>query len=384
MKRLIFGLIFLTLLATVFAALPEVTQVNYTPSPAIPGTTITVLVQIENNDATTKKDVTIIVEDSYPFIVKETSEQNVGDLEKYGKALAEFTIYVDPSAENTTYDLSITVNEGGQELGIKKAFPIIISGKNPTLTVLNTSIEQLIPGQEEEITFTIKNVGTSTAYDVLVELQEDRTIVTTGTIVEREIIPIGAATAYISSIAPGEEKAATLKISVNREAELKNYTLPVKMNYRDSSGTRTTDTSYIGLKIFGTVNIDATIKEITKINGLSEMTIEIFNKGSGKAEYMTAEILADGYIDKPKQFIGSLEPNDVDSIKTKIENPNQKITLTLSYQDTDAIVKTKTITLDAKSAPISGEEGNIFGLIIPLIIIAVVIWFGYNKFIKKK
>lgn len=383
MKQHFFILILLFIMTTAFAAVPEVTQVNYSPSPAIPGTTITVLVQIENKEATAQTEVTIKLNEEYPFTVKEEIQKNVGTIEKYGKALSQFIVYVDPSAENQTYNLPITITTKEQPIGKTSYHPIIISGKEPSLKVVKISEEKMIPGQEKEIILTIQNIGTSTAYDIITELQEDRTIAATGTIVEREIMPLGASAAYMNKLAPGEQKETTLKISVNRNATLKNYTLPVKITYRNASGTRTTDTSYIGIKISGNVDIDATIREINKINGLSELTIELFNKGEGKAEYITATIEAEGYIDKPKQFIGSLEPNDVDSLKVKLENPYQTIKLIMDYQDSDATTKTKIFNLTGQQAP-TEEQGNIFGLLIPLIIIAIVGWLGYNKFIKKK
>ncbi len=384
MKRNIFGLVFLILITMAFAAVPEVTQVNYTPSPAVPGTIITVLVQIENAENTAQTNVTIKVGEDYPFTVKEESEKNVGTIEKNGKALAQFVVYIDPSAENETYNLPITVTTKEQPTGKTSYHSVVISGKEPSLKVVKVSEEKLLPGQEKEIILTIQNIGTSTAYDIVTELEEDRTVVTTGTVVEREIMPLGASAVYMDKLAPGEQKETTLKISVNRNATLKNYTLPVKITYRNASGARTTDTPYIGIKISGTVNIGATVKEISQVSGLGEMTIEIFNSGEGKAEYITATIDGEGYIDKPKQFIGSLEPNDVDSIKIKLEKPYQTIKLTITYQDSDAVTKTKTFELTAIQAPIAQGDGNILGLLIPLIALAVIIWFGYNKFVKKK
>ena len=311
--------------------------------------------------------------------------KNIGDIQKYGKALAQFIVYIDPSAENKTYEIPITTSTKDQPNGITRNYPIIISGKEPTLKIINISTEKLIPGEEKEITFTIQNVGTSTAYDIITELQEDRTITASGAIIEREITPLGAATTHIEKIMPSETKTTTLKISVNRNATLKNYTLPVKISYRNPSGTRITDTSYIGFKISGEVKLDAAIKETKTIGNQTEITIELFNSGEGKAEYTMIEISGNGTIDKEKQFIGSIEPNDIDSIKTKLttNEETKTITLKITYQDSDAKTKTKTIELTLPHQEKTNEQPNLILNLIILIVIIAIVWTGYKKFIKK-
>jgi len=385
MKKMLVLMIIL-ILGSVFAAAPDITQLNYNPSPAIPGTTTTIFIQIENNENIIQENVVLEIKDEYPFTIKEENVKIIGDIQKYGKALAQFIVYVDPSAENTTYEIPITISTKNQPNGITSNYPIIISGKEPTLKITNISTEKLIPGEEKEITITIQNVGTSTAYDVITELQEDRTITASGAVVEREITPLGAATTYIEKIMPSETKTTTLKISVNRNATLKNYTLPVKISYRNSSGTRTADTSYIGFKIAGEVKLDAAIKEITTTGNLTEATIELFNSGEGKAEYTMIEISGNGTIDKPKQFIGSIEPNDVDSIKTKLTSNEETktITLKITYQDSDAKTKTKIIELTLPTQEKTAEEPNLIINLIILVIIIGIIWIGYKKLIKKK
>ena len=56
MKNVILLVILLFFIGGAFATVPEVTQLNYNPSPAIPGSTITLLLQLENNENNTKED----------------------------------------------------------------------------------------------------------------------------------------------------------------------------------------------------------------------------------------------------------------------------------------------------------------------------------------
>jgi hypothetical protein len=144
--------------------------------------------------------------------------------------------------------------------------------------------------------------------------------------------------------------------------------------------------------------MDATVRELTTLIGgeTKELTIELFNKGEGKAEFTIVNITTDfGNVEREKLFIGSLEPNDVDSFKTIIKiDPNTQtktgiIKLTINYQDSDAINKSQIIELPVKVY--SAADGaaltpfNIVGLtinIIILLIIGIIIWKGYKKFKK--
>ena len=399
--KIILMIMLISLLTIGVAETPLVSQFNYDPSPAVPGDIITVLIQVENTENIIKDDVIVSIENKYPFTVQEDGIKNLGSIEKQGKTITTFKVYIDPSAKNTTYSIPITISTKQDQPGKTVNKNIIISGNEPVVKVINISESKLIPGQEKEINFELQNVGTSTAYDVVVELQEDRTITTTGVVVEREITPLGSALAYVDQLNPKEKINTPIKISVNREADLKNYTLPVKVTYRNSSGARTEETSYVGFKIAGEVQMDLALKEtIILIAGNEEtITFELFNKGAGKAEFTIVNIDADfGVIDKPKQFIGSLEPNDVDSFKTLIKvntdivsSRKGILTATLEYQDTDATMKTKIIELPVQiysaadgAAKLGTDPFSGIINIILLIVIVIVGWKGYKKYIKKK
>ena len=382
------------------AGFPQATQLTYNPSPAVPGTTITVFVQLNNTDTVAQSGVVVGIENSYPFTVEGDTSKTIGIIDKMGQASATFTVYVDPNAENKSY--TITVDTSSNDVtGTKKVtFPILVSGKEPSLKVIESSLGKIAPGTEETVSLTIQNIGTSTAYDVIVEMQEDRTITPAGVVVERELSPIGAAAAYIAQINASEKQVGTLTISANRAAELKNYTLPIKVSYRDSSGVRQTDTSYIGLRIEGNVEFDATLKANTTpfvAGQKSDATIEMFNKGAGSASFVVAEISTTaGAVDSAKQFIGSLNPNDVDSFKTGIvfdsnlKTGEQILHVTLTYQDTDATTKKETFDIPvmvysaADGAAAVGSGPNPILILIVLVVIVVVGWKLIKRRNKKK
>lgn len=391
MKKLIGIILTLMLITTgALAAVPEIKQFTYTPSPAVPGTTITILVQLQNNESTPQKGVTLKIENEYPFTVKASdSEPNpriVGEIEKYSKALATFKVYVDPTAQNQTYQIPLIITTSESNIGKKTYAQILVSGKEPVLKVISVKDASILPGEQKDITLTLQNIGTSTAYDIIAEIQEDRTITAAGAIIEREITAVGAATAYLPEINPGERKNITLRISATNTAMVKNYSLPIKISYRTTAGNRTTDTSYIGINVIGTAQFDATIKE-KPVGTKGELTIEIFNKGLGKAEFTLVEVKEiNAKIEKPRQFIGTMGPNDVDTIKTPISfntTGEQTIQVTIEYKDTDSKIKNTTITIPITVNTQTENEPAPTLTVIAIIIIAAVVWrFGLKK--KKK
>ena len=210
-------------------------------------------------------------------------------------------------------------------------------------------------------------------------MQEDRTVTATGSVVERDVTSLGAAATNVGTINPGETKIATLKVSVSNTAIIKNYTLPILVSYNDQTGTRIESTSYVGLKVFATADLDATIKE--NLNG--QITVELFNKGLGKAEFTLVELEAtNATIDKPKQFIGTLGANDVDTVKTNIKYTGGETTLTvkISYLDSDAKQKVKEIILTPEVQIVAQEGPNWLLILVVIIVIGAGIW----QFVLKK
>lgn len=394
MRKIIFVLLFAVLLGTVFSAAPAINQVNYNPSPAVPGSTTEILVQVENTENITKTNVIVSINDDYPFTLKSDSEVNVGSLAKHAKTTVSFTVYVDPSAENATYPLNISVGSDQDGVARLVSSNIVISGREAIIKVVGASNAKMIPGEEKTIDISLQNVGTSAAYDVVLEFIEDRTVTATGTVVEREILPLGSASTFVGTLLPGATTSVPVNLTVNREAELQNYTVPVTVSYRTSSGERTSNTSYVGFKVSGDVQIEATLKDVVGTTALGSdniITIEIFNKGAGKADFVIASLGADcGTTDGSKEFIGTLEPNDVDSFRSVLTIQDEYVencvlSVNMEYQDSDATTKSVSIPLALSLSPnaVVGGGPDIVTIAIVIVVLIAGIWYIRKRKGKK-
>jgi hypothetical protein len=384
---IVFALLMLMSAGSAFSAGLNISQVTYVPSPAVPGATITIFAQIDNESVAKENGVKIIATDEYPFTIKSDKLVSVGNIDAYGKAQAQFTVYVDPTAKNQTYTLPLTIKKS-DGTSIEGNYNITINGSEPTLKIVGLSPAKLEQEKATAVSFEIQNVGTSQAIDVTLEIQEERTVTATGTVVVRDIIPAGASTAYVGTILPGEKKTGTIMLVANPSAEIKTYSQPVSLSYRTQSGTRTTETGYVGIKVYGKPTMEARIKDYTIVAGKTDITVELFNKGMAEAKSTIVSVTttANGAtITNPIQFIGTLASNDVDSFKITGYNIAEKISVKLSYVDSETNQLEQIIEL---STPTNGQTTQDTGNpIINLLIVVVIIiagYLGYKKFIVKK
>ena len=103
---------------------------------------------------------------------------------------------------------------------------------------------------------------------------------------------------------------------------------------------------------------------------------------------MLVELSAkDGTVDNPKQFIGSLGPNDVDTVSTNVTFAaagEHALTAAITYLDSDSVTKTATINIPITGLNTTSEGINPWIIIIILIIIGLLVWNFKFRDKKKK
>ena len=111
-------------------------------------------------------------------------------------------------------------------------------------------------------------------------------------------------------------------LAVNQGAALKNYSVPVTLEYFDQNGTAKTQTAYFGMKVTADAQVDAVVNSVTPKafpGGTSEIVVDLFNVGLADAKYVVVEVSGEhASVEEPRQFIGTLEADDFDSFKTNV------------------------------------------------------------------
>ncbi len=413
MKKFLIAFAVLFLAANAAAADLVIDAVSYTPAPAIPGEYFDLYIQLKNNSKYLAEDVEFMLDLSggnernsdYPFSLGTgiSNEATISSIQARKAALLEYKVRVDPSALDGSYTIVFRFNDSDAQK--EYSYTINVLSRQPDIKVIDASQVAVAPGQVAELELTLRNVGTGTARDILAGIEEDRTVTTTGIVVEREFSAIGASFDYVKRLEPGKETKAVILLAVNPDAEQKTYTIPVAIKYKDANSNEYTDTSYIGLQVIQEPEIDAVVSEISPgvmPGSASEVTIDLFNVGVGTAKYVVVEISTpSGKVGQEKVFIGTLEADDFDSFKVDVKfnadidtSKDQPLNLVLKYKNQYGEQKQveKTVKLDgfsaasAQAAAGADPVGMAIGLIatlLQLLGLFVAGKWGYKKFVKK-
>ncbi len=385
MKKIILPLLFVLLLAGyAFAGDLEAVSLSYSPAPVAPGNALTVWVQVKNNSIYDAEDAIIQLKTEFPFVLQpgETVQQNIGIINPFETTTVEYKLLVEDNAIDGLHSIKVLV---GEEIPIRESsFSINVLSRTPKLEIVESNVDELSPGKITPIILTVKNIGGSIAKNIVLKVNPERTITSTGVVVEREIVSVGASSKYIDRLEMDESANVQLDLSVNQNAELKNYSVPITIEYFDQNGSSKTETAYLGIKVTAEAQVDAVINSITPgafPGGTSEIVIDMFNIGLADAKYVVVEISGEYIsVEESKQFIGTLEADDFDSFKTKISfdvtTPMQEIPLTLSiyYKDDELAerIETKQLMVNvAGPGEAAGAGGSILTGFISLVAIVL-------------
>jgi len=314
-------------------------------------------VQIKNDSFYDAENVIVKLDLEFPLSLQpgEEIEQHIGIVKAYKTVTVEYKVLIDPKAVDGDKSLTVLV---GEEFPTKQStFTVSVLSRTPKIEVIETSTSYLSPGAIESVMLKVKNIGGSIAKDISIKINPDRTVTAAGLVVEREIVSIGAITNYIDHLDQGDEANVQMTLAVNQDAELKNYSIPVTIEYYDINGTERSETAYLGIKVTADADVDAVVNSITPNafpGGTSEIVVDMFNIGLADASYVVVELSGPGVtVAEPRQFIGTLEADDFDSFKTEISFaptvPLGELPLTLKviYKDDslEEIIQEKTLTI---------------------------------------
>ncbi|MFH1587105.1 MAG: COG1361 S-layer family protein [Candidatus Diapherotrites archaeon] len=381
----------------------EISAVNYEPTPAIPGKFVEFWVHILNDSSNDAKDVVFNLEMEYPFSLKgESAEQNIDSIKAHQTALVKYEIFVEADAPGGSYDVKLSTGDDG---GLDKEIEYFIDVKErePKVELIGSSVKKGFPGEELEIMLTLRNVGKGKASDITVKIEDGSTVTATGQVIESKILPLGSSTRYIPEMAADEQTITSFTLSISNDADLVTYAVPLKIYYANDAATQEFSTeSFIGIKVEDKPDLDVVISSIKPDpipGGISEITFDIFNTGTGAANFLVIELESDkAQITDKKIFIGTLEGDDFDSFRTDFSfdldfDYNCSVTVRMIYKDQNNETKQieKCLPIEAprriETPGATGLVGLATGLLpVGVIIVAVVaaFYFLYWKKRKKK
>ncbi|MDO8625528.1 MAG: hypothetical protein Q7R47_05575 [Candidatus Diapherotrites archaeon] len=405
-RIMIVTLLLLLLSVQASAAVLSVSTLSYEPAPAAPGQLITVWVTLTNSVNGTATSVSVEPRLSYPFTTNPTGKSTIlfDSIGPYRSVTGRLDIQVDKGALNGTYPLEVRVTQGNETTGVSSTVSITVLTYKPQIEILSAEIPDTPPGQVVNATLKIKNIGSSRAINILLGTSDDRVVTTTGAIVDRPIKNIGSTLSYIESLDAGQTADIPMRFGVDTTAEQKTYLVPIQIKYQDENRSDFSVTRYIGMRIQAQPELDTYLTYDAKAKpypgGTVEVTVNLFNRGTGSAKNIVVEAKENPLLDittEKKVFIGTLDSDDFDSFKFTAHvadsvKAGEPIPLTIRFDYKNENNETKTLEIiapltvfDATTAKTDGQsEGiSLFTIVLALILV-VAAYFGYQRFFGKK
>jgi len=354
--------------------------------PVYPGDTTFVYVPIKNQGFGTN-----LYDVSVKLVPKDTASSGavtmlndvdfLGTINNWGdERTAKFRIYINPDAVEGDYFFDVHVTSRGkdssaQSTTILKDRILTIEGI-PTVILFNSTLEIVEPMSINEETIWLKNQGTGTLENAVVEigLGNDG--------MKSAFSILGGGTQFsIGSLKPGDEVEITFNFAVDIAARPGVYNIPVKITGQNNYSSQ----DYIGLVVAGTTDFEISYQET-----VGTFSVNVANVGVNTGSAVTVSL--------PKQenfaiagsssaVIGNLNPGDYTSAIFQITKKGAGNILEVDIQYTDTSGKrhkeSKELIVDPTSAGTrtgSSQSGGIsFTTWMIVLLVCIVMYWQRRK-----
>lgn len=396
-KKLMLSLMVLLLVvvsaASVFAARqgPVITAdiLKYEPAPVEPGGYVEVWVSITNL-GTTSEDFKIEFFPEYPFSLAEGEDEmkTLKALPTNENAVIKYRLIVAHDAPNKDMPVKFQYQFGQSLVWTRLEGDISIRTAGAILTVdeYSTTPEAIQPGDFIKVDIDLGNHGKITVKDIDVTLELDESV----------IAPIGSGnTKRIKEILPGETQKVSFSLIADTSADIKVYSVPLKVSYRDIRNAEYEDETRISLIMSAEpdlmVVVDST--DITAPDNPGIVTLKIINKGIMDLKYLNTRLVSTEQYEvlspSNEEYIGNLDSDDFETFEFIIKPKVKDVRLNVIVDFKDPYNKDYSKTFDLPLRVVSkaelGEGKSYTGtIIIVLVVLAVIIYWWYRRRKKKK
>jgi len=334
-----------------------------------------------------------------PFMPENTSDSTyIGDFEAGTEKLISFKLRANENMPAGNYPMAIVLvfydgtNPYPRPYTIQ--FGLRVTGRTELMVVnFSSAPENIRPGNENvKIKVNLANQGTESAKYVkaYLDLKE----------------PFTLSKSYESSynlgnLPGGYAKDAEFLINVDKSAKKMTYTVPMIVEYRDSSNNLLREEFELNLDIKGKPELEITeyrlVPKNVKAGGNVKIYLTIANNGEEKAEAITVEAIERSEqpfdFTSKNDYIGVLEPGQkaevvlATDVKSAAEEKTYQLNLRIravgdkEKQDLDVYLFQKNIDIPIEKSVSTIIIAVVIGLIVVLLIGG---YYGYNNYIKKK
>ncbi|MBU1136586.1 MAG: hypothetical protein ABIG37_01545 [Nanoarchaeota archaeon] len=249
------------------------------------------------------------------------------------------------------------------------------------LVVSDVNYGELFPGQETDLTISVKNTLEEDIEEVSFNLDFTNSVFT----------PVGGSEKNFDEIREDKTKDFNFRIKAGNDASPGDYQIPYKISYKD--GTDKTGT--IGIIIKGKAELIVTLNTENNVVGNNgKILLKIVNVGFADAKFVSVEVSPFGYVllSEQKVYIGTIGSDDSDTASFDVifNNKNARFSSVIKYRDFDNQEKIENIDLPINIY--TTEKAIELGIIkksntptyAGVIFVLLILWWMWRKLKRKK
>jgi len=320
-------------------------------------------------------------------------EDNIKYLSKLGpgqEKVLEFHLKASERLENGVYPLKVSLEylstPNDEKLTDERLIGVPILGREHIIiSKVSTSPNRVLAGTNNvEINFEVENIGTGSARYVILKPMPEEPFELSET--SEQIINIG-------TLRQGDSAKATFKVNVKEGARGGTYEIPVKIEYKDSSGNTREDV--IKIPIIVNEKPKITVEKVTfdKTPRQGEevlVYIKVKNIGGEQAENVIIQgiVKADQpfTLSKRSDYIGILDPGKEGEGVLELSIANNAIPKDYTIQvriravgdkesgDDNVYVFEESITIPVKENTKTKSNLRTFGVLVGILALVVILW----------
>lgn len=379
--------------ASVFAArqgpIISADILKYEPTPVEPGGYAEVWISV-NNQGTTSEDFRIEFFPEYPFSLADGEDElkTLEALPADENAVIKFRFIVAHDAPNKDMPIKFQYQFGDSLVWTRLESDISIRTAGAKLTVdeYSTIPEKIQPGDFVTIDIGLKNKGKITIKDIDVSLDLDESV----------LAPIGSGnTKRIKEILPGETGKISFTLIADTSADIKVYSIPLNLEYKDIRNAEYTDETRVSLVMSAEPDLAVVVdsSEITSLQKAGTVTLKVINKGITDLKYLNARLVSTDQYEvlssSNEEYIGNMDSDDFETIEFLIKPKTDDVRLNIVVDFKDPYNKEYSQTYDLPLRIVSKAELGQSSfpwttVFIVLLLAAVVIYWWYRRRKKKK
>ncbi len=343
------------MLSATFAAEDElkaldISLINQNPDPVYAGDVFEVTIGIENMGYGTIDNVILEIEENYPFSLVSASDIEIDNVYSSDEYTTTEKIKLKVEAGTLAGEYNLIINQIDGNSVIEHLIPINVAS-NKNIEIVSIDKNSIIPGAIENISFIIKNVGSTNLRNIEFSWEDEDNV----------ILPVnGDNKVFIDKLSSNEEKEVFFTISSSNLVDADLYQIDISLSYENTKTSEiTTESSNTGIYVGGETQFDIILDEISS----EEYVFSIANIGANDATSVKVSLSKENKMDdiiKTAEIIGDLNKGDYTTLSFEISNLIGNLILDIDYTDTagNRVSDSKVIEISSTSNTNSTFGGN--------------------------